>query len=207
MTKKKPKEKRVEEIVKAFVEEFLDKGYDRTSMEAVAQRAGISKGGLYFHFKSKEQILLQANVQLNSPVNEMMEEARRKSRASEGLAWYIKSYLEYWQEHRKEIIFLIMSMTKMLDSPEYMRMYKNYINKYIAFFKSLYQQGIASGEFLPHSVDDNAVTLMAALDGIVSYLLFSEDIQLDSVISNFQNRFIYLFFAKNQKGQNRSKNI
>jgi AcrR family transcriptional regulator len=49
-------------ILKAALEQFLESGYEGTGMEAVAVRAGISKGTLYARYATKEQ-LLQAVVE------------------------------------------------------------------------------------------------------------------------------------------------
>ena len=72
MAIKKPKQERIGEIIQAAVDEFLENGYDGTSMESIARRAGVSKGGLYHHFSSKDEILLQANRKLNEPVYMIM---------------------------------------------------------------------------------------------------------------------------------------
>lgn len=34
-----------------------EKGADYLTLDAVAQRAGISKGGLFYHFKSKDELI------------------------------------------------------------------------------------------------------------------------------------------------------
>lgn len=36
---------------------FLRNGYDATSMSAIAERCGITKPGLYYHFKGKQDLL------------------------------------------------------------------------------------------------------------------------------------------------------
>lgn len=36
---------------------FLRKGYDATSMSEIAERCGITKPGLYYHFKGKQDLL------------------------------------------------------------------------------------------------------------------------------------------------------
>lgn len=199
MTKKESKDKRIKDIIYAAVDEFLESGFEGTSMESIARRAGISKGGLYHHFKSKDEIFLLANRELHKPVSKMMEEAVRKPSAAEGLTWYIKNYLEYWKEHKTEMVFYALSMAKMLDSPALWEMYERYIESYVAFFKSLYERGIASGEFIPHSAYDSAVILMGALDGIAGYLIIDKELKLDSVISIYQEKFVHTLEMKNRK--------
>lgn len=43
MSKREPKKKRINEITQAAMDVFLKKGYEGTTMEAIAQEAGISK--------------------------------------------------------------------------------------------------------------------------------------------------------------------
>lgn len=43
-------------IIDAASDMFLERGFDGTSMDAVARRAGVSKQTVYSHFSSKEQL-------------------------------------------------------------------------------------------------------------------------------------------------------
>lgn len=45
------------EIVTAAIEEFMDIGITRTTMDKIAKRANLAKGTLYLHFASKEELL------------------------------------------------------------------------------------------------------------------------------------------------------
>ena|SRR5579872_3965484 len=53
--KGRPKSKR-EEIVKAAVKTFLENGYAATSMNQVAEEAGVIKATIYSHFADKQQL-------------------------------------------------------------------------------------------------------------------------------------------------------
>ena len=196
MTKKEPREKRIDDIIQAAVEEFLEKGFDGTSMNAIAFRAGISKGGLYHHFSSKDEILIYANQKLNQPVTAMMINAAKRSTALEALQWYIRNYLSYWLEHKKEMFFYFLTFTKALDSPVLWEMYESYTESCIEFFQGLFQKGIDSGEFNPHSTRESALALMAALDGIIGYLLMDKNLELEEIVSTFMNKFVYILKRK-----------
>lgn len=57
VSKGRPKsEEKKQQIFKAAVDLFLDKGFDGTSMDEVAERAGVSKQTVYSHFNSKEDL-------------------------------------------------------------------------------------------------------------------------------------------------------
>ncbi|MFF4603357.1 ScbR family autoregulator-binding transcription factor [Streptomyces sp. NPDC001339] len=45
-------------ILEAAASVFDDRGYDRATIAEVLERAGVTKGALYFHFASKEQLAL-----------------------------------------------------------------------------------------------------------------------------------------------------
>ncbi len=123
MAIKKSKKERTGEIIQAAVDEFLENGYDGASMESIARRAGVSKGGLYHHFSSKDEIFMLANQKLNEPVYMIMQKASLHPSASEGLSLYINNYLEYWLDHKREMVFYTLSYVKSLDNPslEYVR--------------------------------------------------------------------------------------
>jgi len=55
MTTQRGKETR-ERIVRAAAELFHLHGYYHTSVDAILRRAGVKKGNLYFHFRTKEEI-------------------------------------------------------------------------------------------------------------------------------------------------------
>ncbi len=44
-------------ILRQAAKVFLEQGYDATSMNQIAERCQITKPGLYYHFKSKQELL------------------------------------------------------------------------------------------------------------------------------------------------------
>ena len=53
----KEAEERKKEILDIAEELFTAKGYDNTSTTDILERVGIARGTMYYHFKSKEEIL------------------------------------------------------------------------------------------------------------------------------------------------------
>lgn len=60
----------------------------------------------------------------------------------------------------------------------------------ITFIKTLYERGISCGQFAAHNNRASAVTLMSALDGVLSYLVMNESIELAVIIKDFEDQFI-----------------
>jgi AcrR family transcriptional regulator len=44
-------------ILETALEMFRERGYDETTMRAVAQKAGVSLGNAYYYFHSKEYLI------------------------------------------------------------------------------------------------------------------------------------------------------
>ncbi len=60
--KKQIKENRKNAIMNAAEELFLSKNYEATKMQEIADKAGYSKGTVYNHFKSKEELYLAMGI-------------------------------------------------------------------------------------------------------------------------------------------------
>lgn len=190
MVPRKPREERINEIIEAAIDVFLEKGYQSTTMEAIARKAGVSKGGLYHYFPSKDMILIQANEKISQKVEELMETALKCSSVREGIMYYIENYIRYWLENPRETSFLFLSIAKMLENPGLLKYYQQYTADYITFFEGAFTMGIQLGEFEPHNVKASAITLMSAMDGVLGYMLFDEDLVLEEVLEHFEDKFI-----------------
>jgi AcrR family transcriptional regulator len=44
-------------ILETALDLFIERGYDKTSLREVAERVGVTKAALYYHFSSKEEII------------------------------------------------------------------------------------------------------------------------------------------------------
>src|SRR6202790_1331035 len=44
-------------VQKIALELFAEQGYEKTSLREIAERLGVTKAALYYHFKSKEDIV------------------------------------------------------------------------------------------------------------------------------------------------------
>ena len=54
-----------ERILDVALDLFTDQGFDGTSMREIAEKLGISKPAIYYHFASKEEILMALHMRLH----------------------------------------------------------------------------------------------------------------------------------------------
>ncbi len=61
-----------ERILDVALDLFSDQGYDGTSLREIAERLGVTKAALYYHFASKEDILMALHLRLHDFGKEAM---------------------------------------------------------------------------------------------------------------------------------------
>jgi len=54
-----------ERILDVALDLFTDQGYDGTSLRQIAEQLGVTKAALYYHFESKEDILMALHLRLH----------------------------------------------------------------------------------------------------------------------------------------------
>ncbi len=63
-----------ERILDVALELFTKQGYDKTSLRDIAERLGITKAALYYHFERKQDILLELHLRLHALGREGLEQ-------------------------------------------------------------------------------------------------------------------------------------
>ncbi len=61
-----------ERIRAVAMELFSEQGYDNTSLREIAERLGITKAALYYHFKTKEDIVADLSDEVRAGVGEIL---------------------------------------------------------------------------------------------------------------------------------------
>lgn len=66
-----------EEILRAAAELFMEYGYAATSIDAVAERLGATKGRIYHHYQSKADLFFEVQIAAMKRLNEEVEPLAR----------------------------------------------------------------------------------------------------------------------------------
>lgn len=61
---------RIQDVALAL---FAEQGYEKTSLREIAERLDVTKAALYYHFKTKEEILVSIFEDLSRPIDELIE--------------------------------------------------------------------------------------------------------------------------------------
>jgi len=70
-------------VQKVALELFAEQGYEKTSLREIAERLGVTKAALYYHFKSKEDIVHSFTDDYFAEIDGLLEWAKDQPRNEE----------------------------------------------------------------------------------------------------------------------------
>ncbi|MFE4870114.1 TetR/AcrR family transcriptional regulator [Streptomyces sp. NPDC056682] len=76
------------------LELFGEQGYEKTSLREIAERLDVTKAALYYHFKTKEDIIISLFQDLTRPMDEVIEWGREQPRDLDTKLEILRRYSE-----------------------------------------------------------------------------------------------------------------
>jgi len=149
---------------------FAERGYHGATMQQVADRAGVSKGGLYEYFPSKDELLLgTAEAMIEGMFEEVMvhfEESRGRLRERvQRHAAYLLSQVPQWAELSRS---MRQVWAELGDPQEPLGKLLSLIYSRSADrIQRVFDSAIADSEVASFPTRPAALTLMAAADGVL----------------------------------------
>ena len=184
------------QVIRAVIETVAEHGLESLTMDAVARKAGVSKGVVNYYFAGKRDLLLQSFhaflesynqqivdlIQPDMGTMEMMDIVIDVCFPDDDVALPLwkndpkikgKSQPDNGPDPTYSIDQLgkvfVHFLTKTIVDSDFQAVYKKVYNTYLEGMKIIIQQGIAAREF--HDVDPDiaAYGLMALIEGMVMY--------------------------------------
>lgn len=182
-------EERKLQIIEAAVSVFAREGFNKARMDDIADKAGLSKGALYWYFKSKDAIILtildslfsreisriQKLADIDLPVREMMKV-------------YIDSITKDLGAMKPMMPILFEFIAMAFRQKNIRKSLQKYFKNFMEVTEPLIQRGIDKGEFIPVDPTNASQTIGAIIEG--SVLLWSYDpetIDLKALIESSVN--------------------
>ena len=159
------------EIAEAALELFVEHGFAATRMEAIAKRAGVTKGTVYLYFPSKEDLfraVVKENILPNLEQGERLV-AEHTGSAAELLALLVRRSWELMQTSRTQCMPKLM-LAEGKNFPELAKFYVDEVVQRVRrLFASVIERGIASGEFREVDTTTAAKLLLAPLHNLTTW--------------------------------------
>ena len=175
--RKKEKESKRNNILKAARKLFFDKGFKAVTVDSIAAKAGVSKGSIYLYFDSKEEIYAQVLIADNIEHNkDMLYFSTKEEPAADLLLEYAERYVNNFLNDKElfRILMTFMLQTEQMNlTPQQNAELIRTTNDNIRFVSGILQKGIDAGEFLPTiDIRQTQNAIWGLLNGIISLFLF-----------------------------------
>lgn len=74
------------------LELFAEQGYEKTSLREIAEHLDVTKAALYYHFKTKEEIIVSLFEDLTQPIEDLIEWGRSQPHTLETKQEIVRRY-------------------------------------------------------------------------------------------------------------------
>ncbi|WP_416670727.1 TetR/AcrR family transcriptional regulator [Egbenema bharatensis] len=98
-------------ILQATMDGLLEQGLDSLTLDAVAQRAGVSKGGLLYHFPSKDALIAGLAKYLTEEFETTMQEEFAQDDAPGTPGQWTRSYVRAALRFNRQTMVLIANLS------------------------------------------------------------------------------------------------
>jgi AcrR family transcriptional regulator len=159
-------EARREAILAAAVVEFAQHGFAATTTDAIARAAGLSKGGLYWHFKSKDEILVALLDQIFDQELVALAMATAGGSTSEHLRQLGTQTAAAMVELEPLRPVVLEFFALAVRQADVRARIAGYIQNYQRLLVALLQPGFDAGEFRHGTAEQAALTVIAQLEGL-----------------------------------------
>lgn len=176
MTRQRTDEERKREIREAAIRCFVRRGYAGTRLIDIAREAGLSKGGVYFHYRAKEDLFHEIlDGQLEALQRRWSFSPVDDEPADRLLERLVVAHLRTMEDDPWETRFcnLLISMAPQDAS------YRSRLSDVMAAVRALYarviRRGVQDGTFVQDDADQLARGVLAFIYGLGSQSALDED--------------------------------
>lgn len=161
------------ELIEIAEKLFLEKGFEETSVEDILKASGLSKGGFYHYFKSKEEVLGES---INNFAENLLKEVEpiiedKRFNALEKLNLFMEKKIASQKQKREIIEYLVMLMKSEFTLYKYCIIIAQ---KYVEPLARIIEQGVKEGIFNVKFPRETADILLRAATSLPQSVFFNE---------------------------------
>jgi AcrR family transcriptional regulator len=170
-------------ILKTAAQLFLEKSYDRTSLNDVAQRLNITKPALYHYFHNKEEILLGCYRWGTALIEKaLVQRAAQCGTGLEKVEAFIYSYATTMTAKFGRCVMRLDEGDLSVKARGEVRAYKRKIDRRL---RSFIQEGITDGSIIPCDSRMAAFAIAGALNWICMWYQPAGALSAEGIAAEF----------------------
>ncbi|MCP4714320.1 MAG: TetR/AcrR family transcriptional regulator [Deltaproteobacteria bacterium] len=187
MTQKKSPALRREEIFEAALVCFNEKGFHKTSIDDIAQKTGITKGGVYYHFKSKKNLFIQLfNIKVNDYFTRVTTPVADNKNAAEYIQHLVQRSEKIFHKNADILRFCLEFIWMSTRDQELRSVVTAFYKQRVSSFAEIIREGMKSDMF--RDVEPDTVARILYFLSMGSFLTyFTTDLDFDIIDQHADN--------------------
>ena len=179
-TRRRRKAERPQEILEAAFVEFSRNGYASTTLDHIAERAGVTKGTIYVYFENKEHLFISMVREITKGATEIvhgMFESHDGSTADLLRAQFSFIYQHIVEDkRRREVVRMLIA-----EAPRFPELTDRYheeiLRPCLDMLKAAIQRGVDRGEIRGSAIISSPQVIMAPIALVDLWLMMFDDRQ------------------------------
>ena len=182
-------EERKVQILKIATDVFYRDGYEKASLQEIAQRAGITKAAIYYHFKNKEEILFDLVATLSDRlVADLKGINRGENDPVDQLREMLTQHISYMKQGKANVKILVED--KRFLGKRYAGIIREKQKEIFEIYRSKLEEIANQGRLK----DINIITANFSLFGIMNWLYHWYDSEGELSIEKITESIIRMVF-------------
>ena len=178
--RRRRKAERPQEIVEAAFAEFSRNGYATTTLDQIAERAGVTKGTIYVYFESKEHLFISMVREFTKPTMETVEDMFKTHDGS--TADLLRAQFSFIYEHlvedrrRREVVRMLIA-----EAPRFPELADRYhaeiLRPCLDMLRQAIQRGVDRGEIRNSAIIEQPQVVIAPIALVDVWMMLFDDRQ------------------------------
>lgn len=178
VARRRRKAERPGEILEAAFTEFARNGYATTTLDQIAERAGVTKGTIYVYYESKEHLFISMVRELTKAtldtVNDMLDrhQGTTADLLREVFSFIYQNIVE--DRRRREVVRMLIAEAARFPALAD-RYYAEVHTPCLALLEQVIQRGIDRGEIRPSAVTARPQVIIAPICLVDMWIMMYDD--------------------------------
>ena len=178
--RRRRKAERPQEILQAAFDEFSRNGYATTTLEAIAERAGVTKGTIYVYFENKEHLFISMVREVTKATLDTVHDMFASHDGS--TADLLRAQFSFIYQHivadrrRREVVRMLIA-----EAPRFPELADRYheeiLKPCLDMLRQAIQRGIDRGEFRKSAIVDSPQVVIAPIALVDLWMMMFDERQ------------------------------
>ncbi|MGA2892856.1 MAG: TetR/AcrR family transcriptional regulator [Xanthobacteraceae bacterium] len=179
-TRRRRKAERPQEILEAAFVEFSRNGYAQTTLDQIAEHAGVTKGTIYVYFENKEHLFISMVHEFTKATTEIVHGMFESHDGS--TADLLRAQFSFIYEHivsdkrRREVVRMLIA-----EAPRFPaladRYHEEILRPCLDMLRQAIQRGVDRGEIRKSAIVDSPQVIIAPIALVDLWMMMFDDRQ------------------------------